>query len=509
MRDCGTIFNKFVFLNVPSLCTKLAILLGFVLYQQVVASVARMFLDAVGIVLAGETPKAVGFWFGHCQDNSRCVAIGLSEFFLAWVASSYFVWRYHEVLVDRSCNPYANFMSWQIIIGAAEWLPMSIMVGKVNMLIEYGHFSVSAIVNPIIVVMVTLTFSYLAYAVMKYTQNTYSPGAYAPFAFLHLIYCLGFATGFSWWTIVRSFIDFFPDWDWLRSIVCIGIIGFAARFYLTYGPEPIIPRIDSQIQVTSFRRSIRSFLVYSSMILIVMSLVEPSHGLLKMLVSQFHDYQFPDQLDFLALFTMLTLAILMVAFGSFLSSVIASRLENVNVGSISMSRSQMERSSIRGHNARLVSVPEHEPMELNTSISNSNVNPNNIDISTDSCGNTDNFEVIDLDTSVVEVSPVGVQEQEGQEISRLECLSVLTYDTLSFAAGSLWAYFILGTFAVLCSGFINTRPVLYIVCAFLYFVLFFLAVGRVCRVYFPTPEERVEDEAQFERDENFIEGADW
>ena len=133
----------------------------------VVASVARMFLDAVGIVVSGETPRAVGFWFGHCGGSGLCLIVGLSEFTLAWLFSSYFVWKYQESITDPAVNPYASKISWRIIIGAAEWLPMSIMVGKVNMLIEFGNFTVHAVVRPFITMGVTFTFAYAAHLIMK------------------------------------------------------------------------------------------------------------------------------------------------------------------------------------------------------------------------------------------------------------------------------------------------------------------------------------------------------
>ncbi len=259
------------------------------------------------------------------------------------------------------------------------------------------------------------------------------------------------------------------------------------RFYMEYGPEPIIPRVTDEVHDTSLRRSVRSFLVYSSMILVVMCLVEPKNGILKQFANHFYHWEFPVEVDAPALCIMLLIAVSVTVGGSAISFYMSRFIEVSPTSSISVSRSNIERSTLRGENARIISF-DHSPQRHTDDVINNS------------------SEVLDTLPPIVGIS---VEDSTTERvISRAECLSILIYDALSFSAGSCWAYFIMGAFAVLTSDNILTEhPYLYIQSAFLYFIFFLVIVGRLVRLYFPTEEEIIEDQSII----NVIEGGgeDW
>jgi hypothetical protein len=103
----------------------------------VIAVVVRICLDCIGIILTGQEAEEAGFWFAHCRRDGRCVLAGIVLFFVSLTGCSVFAWSCQEWITDPTRNPYARRFSFEVVVDAATWIPISVVVGKTNAMVEW------------------------------------------------------------------------------------------------------------------------------------------------------------------------------------------------------------------------------------------------------------------------------------------------------------------------------------------------------------------------------------
>merc|ERR1740130_894492 len=102
----------------------------------VIAVVVRICHDCLGIILTGQDPVAVNFWFAHCRGG-KCMVVGLFIFLLALGGCSMCAWKVKDWIMDPARNRHASRYSFAVVMDAATWVPISVVVGKTNALIEW------------------------------------------------------------------------------------------------------------------------------------------------------------------------------------------------------------------------------------------------------------------------------------------------------------------------------------------------------------------------------------
>eukprot|EP00928_Gymnodinium_smaydae_P050214 TRINITY_DN337_c0_g3_i1.p1 TRINITY_DN337_c0_g3~~TRINITY_DN337_c0_g3_i1.p1 ORF type:complete len:603 (-),score=108.64 TRINITY_DN337_c0_g3_i1:108-1916(-) len=272
----------------------------------VVAVVIRLCMDCIGIILTGQEPTATAFWFAHCnsEEGGRCVLAAFSVFFVSLVGSSCFAWSFQEWLLDPERNPYSRHFSFSIIVDAAAWVPISVVIGKTNALVEWGMNTVEddlvqALLSSLIAAVLTIVCALLTHFAMVYchgvqeSERTKEAGLAGFFKFFLLatLYSLGWAVAWSNWELVLALMDALdPGRSVHNSVLAAAVILFflmvSTCFYLRFGPEPIIP--DPQLQrlcyahgySSSLRRSLVSYGVYSCVVFMVMCFCDPTYGIL-------------------------------------------------------------------------------------------------------------------------------------------------------------------------------------------------------------------------------------
>lgn len=249
------------------------------------AVLARLTIDAFGIVLAGLNAGKENFWFAHCPETS-CVLMGIAELFLAMVCASAFVWSWHEHLVDSQLSRY---ISLGVIIGAAEWMPISLLVSKTNMVMGYVidgiSFTPSGFVEAALFALTlnTAAAAFTHYNLQERQEHTLNPRGFWKFTLLLILYALSWGVGWAYWDATLRLLEALKTspfaWSYVSRGVIVSVMLIATFSYLRFGPEPVVPQRGPEASA-SFSRSWTSFMVYSSVVLLVMCLSDPEYGLL-------------------------------------------------------------------------------------------------------------------------------------------------------------------------------------------------------------------------------------
>jgi hypothetical protein len=334
----------------------------------VIAVVVRICLDCVGIILTDQEPAEVSFWFAHCDKAGRCVLAGIALFFASLAGCSAFAWGCQDWLLDPSQNPYARRYSFAIILEAATWIPISVVVGKTNALVEWfmdiaKDDLVQAMLSSAVSALLTITCALLTHLAMKYcrgvqeSKQVHQGGwiGFGKFLVLATLYCLGWAVAWSNWELVLSVMDALEPGQsthnaLLAGAVVAGALVLATCFYLRYGPEPIVP--DKRLQQvcyshgysSSVRRSLVSYVVYSCVIFIVMCCCDPNYGIFTVIVRKaFYDTLFigifTSVFDRKALLVLFCVACLVTLLGALLAAAIKWVMEVDESTSMKLSRS--------------------------------------------------------------------------------------------------------------------------------------------------------------------------
>ena len=137
----------------------------------IMAVVGRLCLDCIGIVATGQEPTQTTFWFAHCPygaHDGACLLVGVILFLVAIVGGSAVAWSCQDWVMDPDRNPCARSFSFAMILEAATWIPVSVVVGKTNAAVEWFMNSASddrvqALVSSAISAVLTLSCALLTH----------------------------------------------------------------------------------------------------------------------------------------------------------------------------------------------------------------------------------------------------------------------------------------------------------------------------------------------------------
>lgn len=270
----------------------------------IVAVVCRLCLDCAGLILTAQEPLGTAFWFAHCREDGVCVMAALSLVLTSLVGCSVFAWTCADWITDPEKNPYARRYSFAIIVEAATWIPISVSVGKTNAVVEWcmgiaRDNVLQAVLSSAVAAVLTLLCAAVTHLVMNNCQSVQRSasvkeagfGGFCKFLLLATLSSLGWAVAWSNWELVLSVMDALePGRSMHNAVISGGVISvflaISTCFYMRYGPEPIIP--DPCLQQvcynhgysSSLRRALKSYMVYSCVVFIVMCACDPTYGLL-------------------------------------------------------------------------------------------------------------------------------------------------------------------------------------------------------------------------------------
>lgn len=323
----------------------------------VIAVVVRICLDCVGIILTGQEAEEAGFWFAHCRRDGRCVLAGIVLFIVSLTGCSVFAWSCQEWITDPTRNPYARRFSFEVVVDAATWIPISVVVGKTNAMVEWfmdiakDNHRAAPVLSSSVAVLLTLSCALLTHLIMKHCNDVQSSAqekeggwrGFGKFFLLTTLYCLGWAVGWSNWELVISLVDAF-DMRGMAAVVIVPLLLLSTCFYLRYGPEPIIP--DPRLQQlcyshgysNSLRRALVSYVVYSCVVFIVMCCCDPTYGILIILAREAY-HSVSQVFDARALVVLCALASVVTLLAALGSAAITWAMDVDEFSSMKLSRS--------------------------------------------------------------------------------------------------------------------------------------------------------------------------
>jgi len=505
----------------------------------VIAVVFRLCLDCIGIILTAQEPTAIYFWFAHCNKDGTCVLTGVCLFFVSLLLCSVFAWSCQDWITDAKRNPLARSFSFAIVVEAAVWVPISVVVGKTNALVEWFMHTakdnrVQALLSSALAALLTTSCALVTHVSMKYCRSVAGSAlvkeagwaGFGKFFLLATLYCLGWAVGWSNWELVLSLMDALePGRSMHNAMLAAGVITafliLSTCFYLKYGPEPIIP--DPQLQQlcykhgysSSLRRSFVSYVVYSCVVLLVMCCCDPKYGILLILAREVYA-DASSVFDAKALLVLCALQCLVTLVAAVCSAAITWAME-VDAGSsmrlsrsvhdncrqmVSRRRSNFEALLTRvledGSDARLMQSRELQrapaPLEVDEFDGGEDAMP--VSEADESAGPPVpqcNYSLLDVDLPDYEgLSEIDSERQlklDPGSISRLLCLSVLIYDVLGFVVCFMWGAIALRMYSVLFGRLAGMHKALYAFSCILYAGGVSVALSRFVFVLFPSGEE--------------------
>ncbi|CAE7838243.1 unnamed protein product [Symbiodinium sp. CCMP2592] len=260
-------------------------------------------------------------------------------------------------IADPKKNPLARKFSFQIVIDAAAWIPISVSVGKTNALVEWfmgiaQDNLLQALLSSCIAALLTFSCALMTHLAMKYCRGVASRKGqglrgFLRFFLLATITCLGWAVAWSNWALVLSVVDALEpsrsDQVVVAAVIAVWLV-LSVCFYLRFGPEPIIP--DPQLQQlcyshgysSSVQRSFVSYIVYSCVVCLVMACCDPTYGLLIVLASMVYSST-SSMFDAQAWLVLCSLAIVVTLLGALCSAAITWIFKVDEFSSMRLSRS--------------------------------------------------------------------------------------------------------------------------------------------------------------------------
>jgi len=298
--------------------------------------------------------------------------------------------------------------------------------------------------------------------------------------------------------MVMAFIDALEPGKTVHSTaLCVIVVSLcfimSTCFYLRFGPEPVIP--DPELQQICYKhgyaksiwRSLRSWLVYSSLVFIIMCATDARYGLLRVLAVSL-DFDVASVWDGKALLDLGALALVGTVVASLCSTAIT-RLTSVDIEtSMKLSRSAYEARSrlcersrseaeLLGYEQMMKDASEpldsEEPFKLKCEYS---VRETEIIISQADSDGSEDF-------SRDEVSG-------GAYFSRAVGASVLFYDTIAFVVCIIWGKVAIQAFGTLLGTIAELHWLLYILCTLLYAAGITAGCARICWCLFPSSGEQ-------------------
>ncbi|CAE7284270.1 unnamed protein product [Symbiodinium natans] len=494
----------------------------------IVAVVMRLCLDCAGLIITGQDAAQAGFWFAHCHKDGACVLTGILLFFVSLAACSLFGWACQDWIADPKKNPLARKFSFNIVIEAAAWIPISVSVGKTNALVEWfmgiaQDNLLQALLSSCIAALLTLSCALMTHLAMKYCRgvaNRKGQGlrGFLRFFLLATITCLGWAVAWSNWALVLSVVDALEpsrsDQLVVAAVIAVWLV-LSVCFYLRFGPEPIIP--DPQLQQlcyshgysSSVQRSFVSYIVYSCVVCLVMACCDPTYGLLIVLAS--HVYSSTSSMfDAQAWLVLCSLAIVVTLLGALCSAAITWIFKVDEFSSMRLSRSvndacskmvtrrrvefgeMLSRVQKAGSDACLVEESELSNLE---------------DIPLDEDGEEEDFKgsiatprckyasMPSDEEAVLEVESERQLQLNPGAISSAICVSVLIYDVLGFVVCFQWGMLVVRGYSVAFGSLAMRHWALYAASCVVYASAVTVATTRLVMIFFASPEEHACKEA--------------
>mmetsp|Transcript_116072 Transcript_116072/g.248246 ORF Transcript_116072/g.248246 Transcript_116072/m.248246 type:complete len:556 (-) Transcript_116072:63-1730(-) len=501
----------------------------------VIAVVVRLCLDCIGIILTDQEPTAANFWFAHCQKNGKCVVGGILLFFVSLVGCSFFAWSCQDWIIDPSRNPYACRFSFAVIIEAATWIPISVVVGKTNALVEWfmdiaRDDRTQALLSSAMAALLTLSCALLTHLAMKHCRGVQGSAqvkeagwaGFGKFFLLATLYCLGWAVGWSNWELVLSLMDALEPGRSahnaaLTAAVMSTFLVLSTCFYLRFGPEPIIP--DPQLQQVcyshgysnSVRRSLVSYVVYSCVVFMVMCCCDPTYGILIVLAKKVYAMA-SEVFDFKALVVICGLACVVTLAAALCSAAITFCMEVDESSSMRLSRSVQDacqkmvsrrRTSFDalltqvledGSDARFVEARELRPPQSSTAQDQDMLDSMAFDRGGDeSAGpSTPRCGYSRLDVQYEDAADLASERQlqlSPGGISWTLCASVLAYDVLGFVVCFQWGMIALRVYSVLFGRIAAVHDALYALSCIFYAMSVVTFLSWFVCAFFPSSEE--------------------
>lgn len=516
----------------------------------VIAVVVRIFLDCIGIIFTGQKPTAVYFWFAHCGTDRTCVLSGIVLFWTTLTGCSFFAWACRAWIMDPVRNRYSGHFSFAIIIEAATWVPISVVVGKTNALVEYWMDSNSAddrlqaLLASSLASVLTLSCGLLTHFAMKYCSGVQRSAqvseaglsGFGKFFLLATLYCLGWAVGWSNWELVLALMDALePGVSFhntvLATVVILVFLVMTMGFYLKFGPEPIIPHSSLQDVCyshgysDSILRSLISYMVYSCVVFLVMCFCDPTYGLLIVVAKAVYSSS-SMVFDVKALLVLFGLGCLMTTLCALCSAAITWYMEVDESSSMKLSRSvhnarqkMVERRRSRFEallvqvlvdrsDARLVMSPAGQEMGERPSgwrsrYEEEHDDDGNVSDHEDIVSDGDDaagpqaprciYQRLD-DTSEEHVVQSDLDSERQLQldpgvISYSVSFSVLLYDVLGLVVCFIWGMIALRLYSVTFGALAKLHSALYVVSCLLYAVIVIISLSRAVFVFFPSDEE--------------------
>eukprot|EP00927_Polykrikos_kofoidii_P040980 TRINITY_DN34923_c0_g1_i1.p1 TRINITY_DN34923_c0_g1~~TRINITY_DN34923_c0_g1_i1.p1 ORF type:complete len:569 (-),score=92.71 TRINITY_DN34923_c0_g1_i1:45-1751(-) len=520
----------------------------------VIAVVIRLCLDCFGIILTNQDAAAASFWFAHCRRDGACVFAGIILFFTSLFGCSLFAWSCQDWLTDPYKNPYARSFSFALILDASTWIPISVVVGKTNALVEWfmdmaKDDLLQALLSSLIAAALTITCAILTHLTMKYCRDVQGSldvkeagwSGFGKFFLLASLYCFGWAVGWSNWELVMSLLDAVePGRSMHDAMLSAGVISaflfLSTCVYLRFGPEPIIP--DPQLQKlcynhgysSSIRRALVSYVVFTCVVALVMCFCDPNYGFLIVFTQKVLYDRTSSTDDLEALLILCGLSCVVTGFAAMLSAGITWAMQVDEFSSMKLSRSvhnscQRMISSRRskyetlltqvmgdGSDVRFLEAQGREMQNMQPSVHSDFVNDNLDDMSEDgeigenfltsdhdkstgllapSC----NYNRLDFDIGAKEdLSDVDSERQlwlDPGAISRTLCASVLIYDVLGLVVCFLWGMIALRFYTVVFGRLASLHDILYVLTCLIYAGCVVVSLPWVAAHLFPSEKEKI------------------
>ncbi|CAE7886300.1 unnamed protein product, partial [Symbiodinium sp. KB8] len=432
-------------------------------------------------------------------------------------------------IADPKKNPLARKFSFQIVIDAAAWIPISVSVGKTNALVEWfmgiaQDNLLQALLSSCIAALLTFSCALMTHLAMKYCRGVASRKGqglrgFLRFFLLATITCLGWAVAWSNWALVLSVVDALEpsrsDQVVVAAVIAVWLV-LSVCFYLRFGPEPIIP--DPQLQQlcyshgysSSVQRSFVSYIVYSCVVCLVMACCDPTYGLLIVLASRVYSST-SSMFDAQAWLVLCSLAIVVTLLGALCSAAITWVFKVDEFSSMRLSRSvndacsqmvtrrrvefgeMLSRVQKAGSDACLVEDTELSNLE---------------DIPLDEDDDEEDFKGSLVPTprckyasmpsdeeAVLEVESERQLQLNPGAISSAICVSVLIYDVLGFVVCFQWGMLVVRGYSVAFGSLAMRHSALYAVSCIVYASAVTVATTRLVMVCFASPEEQASNEA--------------
>mmetsp|Transcript_43886 Transcript_43886/g.80191 ORF Transcript_43886/g.80191 Transcript_43886/m.80191 type:complete len:580 (-) Transcript_43886:35-1774(-) len=493
----------------------------------VAATVTRMCFDCVGFILAGKRDSAnYFFWFAKCdvtgnhiEESVGCLRWAVYLFAVAILFCSLLLWGVSQWISDPAQNPLAMRFSFRILVDALTWVPISVCVGKMNVLIEWlmdvtTDDAMQAVLTIECVVIVTGVAALLAHVGLKYVEDVANAHriternfkSFCKALVLTTLSTFPWAVGWNSWKVVRAILDLVEGKvpKTVRQTSSYTVLAFfmivSIYFYSRFGPEPAIP--DPQTQQAAYGnpytgsvlRAMIALIVYSCVVFNVMCITDPEYGLLYKFLKLVHPAlretpefgDFPSILTLFLWFCAVTAVAVLASVGITACTSVdmstSAKLSRQVVQTTSKQRELFKQPPPRPYYHRQSSRESTFTQELQEGLMpDREVTPEPSD-GDDAAGPR-------LDADVLLDNDANSGAILTSEVSMTTCVSILVFDVLGLVVCMIWGAFSMRLYYNMLGYIARLHPALYMISVLLYAVAIIALVSRVAFVWFPDVEE--------------------